>query len=914
MFFKYISKHPRLPQRAMDAVTFTRGYVSLTGPAVDAVVSQVSSETILAFDKNVQKSGPHHVTLMTKIERKEVLDRAGNESNFENVSARFVAAGVGGANGVYFIAVIWPDGSRFRKSNGLKEKQFHITLTEKDDHNMEKGVEQVFALMKLGVKDIAFLKDNLTALTVPELEVIYDQAPDEKTFYYLSFNHPEPRFFIKQSLSQHQDWTAPYIRFGDILLQEGQYKGSMLAFSAAREYISDDDRKRKLYVEKKLRFLSGYTEWGALFTEEEQFYFSSSSDKDALSTCIAHCLKTPKMLTEEESASEVPALTMHSRERMYFPTSVEPEVAFEKLPRFFRWIIYGRLAVMSTPRNAHDIRNLSGPPFGVELFVTLTEEEPLPKEWFTVTNSESLFLPVPNYKAPTFAQVDTFIEQVVSGKSTLVHCGGGKGRAGTFVACYICACGFTTTPLAQPAFSARDAIAILRKMRPGSIETEEQEDFVSAYVSRLWKKQPDDVIPEPEDDLLVITGTLPRKPQLIVLCGLQGSGKSTFAQILETERGYHVVSQDEIGDKGAFFTELSSSLKQKREVVADRCHVTRQSRKEVLESAFKPKDTLCVYFDYPVNLCIQRADTRTNHPTIRQGRASSAVKSMAGQLEPPALPEGFSCVITVRSLPGVQKLLQRLGVVETRPPLSALKPVHTGKVDLVRFPRTRHLYNVGSATRDDLILSDREADSFLKASDDVGFVVQEKVDGANLGISVDPESLNFRVQNRSHYVNSKSQPQFQKLDQWLEAHRADLWSILVPEVNDAGRYILYGEWLVAQHSILYTKLPDVFLAFDLLDTKGSFFLSSNALMERLRGTKISSVPTRELQPLQRSKEQLLKMILEPSVFYDGPVEGIYVRRESSGRVLDRAKIVRENFICGNEHWGKRAMVKNVVTN
>ena len=88
-------------------------------------------------------------------------------------------------------------------------------------------------------------------------------------------------------------------------------------------------------------------------------------------------------------------------------------------------------------------------------------------------------------------------------------------------------------------------------------------------------------------------------------------------------------------------------------------------------------------------------------------------------------------------------------------------------------------------------------------------VVEEKVDGANLGISINAQ-WRLRVQNRS--TRSSTHKQFSTLDAWLEAHSSALFQVMEPE-----RHVLFREWLYAKHSIHYTRLPDYFLAFDLYD-------------------------------------------------------------------------------------------------
>ena len=115
--------------------------------------------------------------------------------------------------------------------------------------------------------------------------------------------------------------------------------------------------------------------------------------------------------------------------------------------------------------------------------------------------------------------------------------------------------------------------------------------------------------------------------------------------------------------------------------------------------------------------------------------------------------------------------------------------------------------------------------------------VEEKVDGANLGISLG-EDMRFLVQNRSHYVNSKTHRQFAPLDSWLSEHSPGLFQVLG---EDPGNYVLFGEWLYAKHSIHYTRLPGYFMAFDLYDCKAGKFFSWRERNRLLEGSRIPVV-------------------------------------------------------------------------
>ena len=81
-------------------------------------------------------------------------------------------------------------------------------------------------------------------------------------------------------------------------------------------------------------------------------------------------------------------------------------------------------------------------------------------------------------------QVDRFLEAVAAEDAcVLIHCGGGKGRAGTFVACCLAMWGLSPPfdlTVEKPVLSAQAAVRIVRNLRPGSIETQEQEAFVQA--------------------------------------------------------------------------------------------------------------------------------------------------------------------------------------------------------------------------------------------------------------------------------------------------------------------------------------------------------------------------------------------------------------------------------------------------
>lgn len=220
--------------------------------------------------------------------------------------------------------------------------------------------------------------------------------------------------------------------------------------------------------------------------------------------------------------------------------------------------------------------------------------------------------------------------------------------------------------------------------------------------------------------------------------------------------------------------------------------------------------------------------------------------------------------------------------------------------EFIKFPQTSHLLNSsGGITRDDKLLAKDVAEVFFREA----IVIEEKVDGANLGFSLS-DGGTIRAQNRGNYVNAKSHPQFALLDQWIERHENALWELLY----DGS--ILYGEWCYARHSIPYDRLPDWFLAFDLYDRKKGVFLSREQRQEKLRGLGLAAVPLVAEGIFTRA--EIAGLLDSQSALYEGPVEGVVLRQDSpDGWLIQRAKLVRPDFAQAiSEHWSKGKLVPN----
>ena len=174
---------------------------------------------------------------------------------------------------------------------------------------------------------------------------------------------------------------------------------------------------------------------------------------------------------------------------------------------------------------------------------------------------------------------------------------------------------------------------------------------------------------------------------------------------------------------------------------------------------------------------------------------------------------------------------------------SSVNPEKLMAAGIFKFPRTRHLFDAGGSgvSRDDLLMEPTEEKLFYSLPGAQAgrkqqvVAIEEKVDGANLGISIGTD-MQLYVQNRSHYVNSKTHKQFSSLDAWLAENSPALFEMLEP-----NRHVLFGEWLYAKHSIHYTRLPGYFMAFDIYDKQAGKFYSWRERNRRLEGTGIPLV-------------------------------------------------------------------------
>ena len=90
--------------------------------------------------------------------------------------------------------------------------------------------------------------------------------------------------------------------------------------------------------------------------------------------------------------------------------------------------------------------------------------------------------PIEDFNAPTVVQAKRILDIIMHhhqlSQKVLVHCQAGLGRAGTIAACALC----------QQGFNSQGAIAMVRYIRPGAIQSQAQEDFVAQFHTLTLKE------------------------------------------------------------------------------------------------------------------------------------------------------------------------------------------------------------------------------------------------------------------------------------------------------------------------------------------------------------------------------------------------------------------------------------------
>lgn len=248
---------------------------------------------------------------------------------------------------------------------------------------------------------------------------------------------------------------------------------------------------------------------------------------------------------------------------------------------------------------------------------------------------------------------------------------------------------------------------------------------------------------------------------------------------------------------------------------------------------------------------------------------------------------------------------------------------------IIKYPRTPHIE--GSR------LQPGDEDLSQRAFSEIAgkhIVIEEKIDGANTAVSFDPDGR-LLLQSRGHYLTGGYRERHYDLfKQWATVQRDALWRAL------GSRYVMYGEWLYAKHSIYYDALPHYFMEFDILDRAADRFLDTPSRRAVTGGLPVCSAAVLAEGKFDRMAD-VLSYLGQSRYITDDHIghlraaaaragldadricretdhrplmEGLYIKVEAGGAVVDRMKYVRNTFLQVVEesrtHWLERPIVPN----
>ncbi len=251
------------------------------------------------------------------------------------------------------------------------------------------------------------------------------------------------------------------------------------------------------------------------------------------------------------------------------------------------------------------------------------------------------------------------------------------------------------------------------------------------------------------------------------------------------------------------------------------------------------------------------------------------------------------------------------------------------KSQILKYPRTHHIEGSRLQPGDEDLSS-----MCIKELDGEHLVIEEKLDGANAGISFS-ERGELLLQSRGHFLTGGYRERhFSLLKTWANTHQSTIWTLL------GSRFVVYGEWLYAKHTVFYDKLPHYFMEFDVFDRQTQLFLSTERRRIMFANSPIVSVPVLWTGPTPRRNvlEDLVGRSLYKSNNWKGrlkraamsqaldpnrvcaetdpadEMEGLYIKSENDGQVVSRFKYVRASFLTSvvdsGSHWIDRPIVPN----
>lgn len=163
---------------------------------------------------------------------------------------------------------------------------------------------------------------------------------------------------------------------------------------------------------------------------------------------------------------------------------------------------------------------------------------------------------------------------------------------------------------------------------------------------------------------------------LVVLVGMPGSGKSTFAEELISQHPecWRRISQDVLGSRQRCIQRAKAALREGHHVLIDRCNFDESQRRHWLGLAavdergetFAAPARVAVFLNVSTDEACRRVLARTSHEggvdsaKMSKGQMRGIVRRLGGELTPPTLEEGFEYVWVCSHREETEGVLERL--------------------------------------------------------------------------------------------------------------------------------------------------------------------------------------------------------------------------------------------------------------
>lgn len=241
-----------------------------------------------------------------------------------------------------------------------------------------------------------------------------------------------------------------------------------------------------------------------------------------------------------------------------------------------------------------------------------------------------------------------------------------------------------------------------------------------------------------------------------------------------------------------------------------------------------------------------------------------------------------------------------------------------------KYPKTFHIEGSKGVVEDDQVaLGDLEH-----------VVVEEKLDGSEVSLFFE-SPCNLSVWHRN---NPATGEEFGKLKEWAYTNYGQLEELL------GSRYVLFGEWLFAKHTVFYDQLPSYLFAYDVWDSEEGVWFSTSKRREFLSDLDIEHVPVvyegkaseiEDLENLMKIRMLDFRSDNVTNTFIDHVEsigldvetvldetelgylpEGLYIKEETETETVGWFKYIRPEFIetilGSGSHWKDRPLISNLL--